>query len=135
MKTLYYSYIGYKFKKYFLIFESYILEHVIKLVIKLGDFFRLKRERRNEVTQHAKEELSAVLQTLLSIFLMAIFAHVTFLTQSVFPWYSILGFGLGLAIVVYLWLGRKSKVFVSFLLLFTFVYSIAYNFAAIFPLH
>ena len=86
------------------------------------------------MSQYAKEELSAVIQTLLSIFLMAIFAHVTYLTQSVFPWYSVLGFGIGLAIVVYLWLGRKSIVFVSFLLLFTFVYSVAYNFAAIFPL-
>lgn len=86
------------------------------------------------MSQHAREELSAVLQTLLSIFLMAIFAHVTYITQSVFPWYSIIGFGLGLAIVVYLWLGRKGQFFVSFLLLFTFVYSIAYNFAAIFPL-
>lgn len=85
--------------------------------------------------QYEKEELVTVLQTLLSIFLIAIFAHVTYLTQSVFPWYSILGFGLGLAIIVYLWLGKKSIVFVSFLLLFTFVYSIAYNFAAIFPTH
>lgn len=86
------------------------------------------------MTQHGREELSIVFQALSSIFLLAIFAHVTYLTQSVFPWYSVLGFGLGLAIIVYLWLGKKSIAFVSFTLLFTFVYSVSYNFAAIFPL-
>ncbi|KGR79792.1 hypothetical protein [Ureibacillus manganicus] len=87
------------------------------------------------MNQHYKEELNLVLQALLGIFLTAIFAHVMFLTQSVFPWYSVFVFGFGLAIVVYLLLRKKSIVFVSFLILFTFVYSIAYNFGVLFPLH
>ncbi|SOC39252.1 hypothetical protein [Ureibacillus acetophenoni] len=87
------------------------------------------------MNQHYREELSLVFQALLGILLTAIFAHVMFLTQSVFPWYSVFVFGIILAIVAYLLFRKRVIPFISFTILFTFVYSIAYNFGVLFPLH
>ncbi|SOC44452.1 hypothetical protein [Ureibacillus acetophenoni] len=87
------------------------------------------------MNQYQREELNLISQSLLSILLISIFAYCISFISNTFPWQSLLGFGIGLSIIVICWIGRRSYVFISFLLLYTVVYSIAYNFSAFFSVH
>ena len=83
------------------------------------------------MTQYAREELNLIGQQLLSIFLIAVLAFVFSLKVSQFPWWELIGIGIGLSIVVLCWSGTKYSFFVASLLLYTVAYSIIYNWSTI----
>lgn len=84
------------------------------------------------MTQYAKEELSLISQQLLSLLLIAVLAFVFSLKDSLFPWWELIGVGIGLSIVILCWSGTKYIYLVASLLLYTVAYSIIYNWSAIF---
>ncbi|MGI2328636.1 hypothetical protein [Planococcus sp. YIM B11945] len=87
------------------------------------------------VTNHSNEELRLINQLLLAIFLVTDFGYFLFLNNPVFPWFALAGAGVGLAIIVYCWSGTKYWLFNTILLLSTAVFSVVYNFTAMFGHH
>jgi len=85
--------------------------------------------------QYNVEELHMLNQLLLGIFLVADFSFYLLLSTSVFPWYSLIGAAIGLVIIVFSWSGAKYYLFNSTILICALLFSLAYNWSAIFNLH
>lgn len=87
------------------------------------------------MSQYSINELKIINQVMFGLFIAADFAFFLHLTNSSFPWFSLLGAGIGLAIIVLCWSGKKFSFFVSSLLTSTVVFTIAFSWSAIFNLH
>jgi len=85
--------------------------------------------------QHNIEELKLLIQGMLGLFLAADFGFYLYLSHTHFPWFALLGAGIGLSIIVLCWSGRKYVLFIASLLVFTVVHTIYYNWNAIFNIH
>lgn len=86
----------------------------------------------NYMTKYNDEELRMINQLLLAIFLVGDFAYFLFLNNAVFPWFALAGASVGLAIIVLCWTGTKYLLFNISLVLATVVFSLAFNWGAIF---
>jgi len=84
------------------------------------------------VTQYNLEELKMLNQVFLALFIVADFALYLFFVHNTFPWFALLGFGIGLAIIVLCWTGKKYMQFIASLLVFTMLFSVVYNWHSIF---
>ena len=84
------------------------------------------------MTQYNLEELKMLNQVFLALFIVADFALYLFFVHDTFPWFALLGFGIGLAIIVLCWTGKKHMQFIASLLVFTMLFSIVYNWHSIF---
>ncbi|MEK3952165.1 MULTISPECIES: hypothetical protein [Psychrobacillus] len=83
------------------------------------------------MTQYNLEELRMLNQVLLALFIVADFALLLFFYNSPFPWFALLGSGIGLAIIVLCWTGRKHTIFIASLLTFSVLHTIVYNWSSI----
>lgn len=84
------------------------------------------------MTQYNLEELKLLNQVFFALFLVADFALILHFNNSEFPWFALLGAGIGLFIIVLCWTGKKFTYFLGSLLVCTALYSIFYNWHAIF---
>lgn len=84
------------------------------------------------MTQYNLEELKMLNQVFLALFIVADFALYLFFVHNTFPWFALLGFGIGLAIIVLCWTGKKYMQFIASLLVFTMLFSVVYNWHSIF---
>lgn len=84
------------------------------------------------MTQYNLEELKMLNQVFLALFIVADFALYLFFVHDTFPWFALLGFGIGLAIIVLCWTGKKHMQFIASMLVFTMLFSIVYNWHSIF---
>ncbi|QUG40170.1 hypothetical protein KD050_12700 [Psychrobacillus sp. INOP01] len=83
------------------------------------------------MTQYNIEELRMLNQVLLALFIVADFALLLFFNNSPFPWFALLGSGIGLSIIVLCWTGRKHAIFIASLLVFSVFHTIIYNWSSI----
>ena len=83
------------------------------------------------MTQYNLEELKMLNQFLFALFIVADFALALYFYNNSFPWFALLGAGIGLAIIVFCWTGKKYLLFISFLLAFTAIYSVIFNWSSI----
>jgi len=83
------------------------------------------------VTQYNIEELKLLNQVLFALFIVADFALFIDFANANFPWFALIGVGIGLAIIVACWTGRKYTAFIAALLVSTTLYSIVFNWQAI----
>lgn len=83
------------------------------------------------MTQYNIEEMKMLNQVFFALFIVADFALCLFFYNNPFPWFALLGFGIGLAIIVLCWTGKKHTYFIASLLVFTIVFSIVYNWHSI----
>lgn len=83
------------------------------------------------MSQYNLEELKILNQVFLALFLVADFALFLHFNNSVFPWFALLGSGIGLSIIVLCWTGKKYTYFLSSLLVCTGIFSIVYNWHAV----
>lgn len=79
------------------------------------------------MTQYNIEELKMLNQVLFALFLVADFALLLHFTHVEFPWFALLGSGVGLSIIIVCWTEKKVTYFIGSLLVFTVVFSIIYN--------
>lgn len=79
------------------------------------------------MTKYNIEELQMLNQVLFALFIVADFALLVHFNNSPFPWFALLGSGIGLAIIVLCWTGKKYTYFIGSLLVATAVFSIVYN--------
>ena len=63
------------------------------------------------MSQYNKEELSLVIQVLLPLCLVAAFGFILSFITGEFPWITLLGASVGLAVILLSWLGKKSFIF------------------------
>ncbi|TQR16440.1 hypothetical protein [Psychrobacillus soli] len=86
------------------------------------------------MSQYNLEELKMLNQVLFALFIAADFALFLFFQHNAytFPWFALLGAGIGLAIIVLCWTGKKHTYFIATLLVSTAVFSVIYNWQAIF---
>jgi hypothetical protein len=84
------------------------------------------------VTQHSKEELNLLVQTLLPLLIIGGLATFLISTSGGFPWYTLLGTSIGLAIIILSWAGRKTVFFAATLVLTAAVFTPLYNWSTIF---
>ncbi|MFJ7825960.1 hypothetical protein [Psychrobacillus sp. NPDC096623] len=83
------------------------------------------------MTQYNLEELKMLNQLLFALFIVADFALALFFYNNTFPWFALAGAGIGLAIIVFCWTGKKYLFFIASLLVFTAMYSVVYNWHSI----
>ena len=83
------------------------------------------------MTQYNLEELKILNQVLFALFIVADFALALFFYNSAFPWFALVGSGIGLAIIVLCWTGKQHLYFLSSLIVFTVLFSIVYNWHSI----
>jgi hypothetical protein len=83
------------------------------------------------VSQYNLEELKILNQVFLALFIVADFALGLFFYKNAFPWFALLGSGIGLAIIVLCWTGKKHTYFIASLLVCTVLFSLVYNWNAI----
>ncbi|MEI4771449.1 hypothetical protein WAX74_17620 [Psychrobacillus sp. FJAT-51614] len=83
------------------------------------------------MTQYNREELSLLNQVFFALFIVADFALFLYFHQSEYPWFSLLGAGIGLFIIVLCWSGKKYTYFLASLLVCTALFSLVYNWHAI----
>ncbi|MEI4769038.1 hypothetical protein WAX74_05105 [Psychrobacillus sp. FJAT-51614] len=79
------------------------------------------------MSQYNLEELKILNQVLFALFIVADFALLLFLKNNAFPWFALLGAGIGLAIIVLCWTGTKHLYFIASLLVCTILFSLVYN--------
>ncbi|WP_419960736.1 hypothetical protein [Psychrobacillus sp. BM2] len=79
------------------------------------------------MSQYNLEELKILNQVLFALFVVADFALFLFFKSNAFPWFALLGAGIGLAIIVLCWTGTKHMYFIASLLVCTFLFSLVYN--------
>jgi len=79
------------------------------------------------MTQYNIEELKLMNQVFLALFLVADFALFLYFANTTFPWFALAGAGVGLAIIVLCWSGKKYPYFIGSLLVATTLFSIVYN--------
>jgi hypothetical protein len=87
------------------------------------------------MSEHIKDELRMMNQMLLAIFVAANYAYFLSLEFTPFPWFSFIGVSIGLAIILFCWIGRKYTLFTVALLAGTAVFSILYNWSVLFSVH
>lgn len=83
------------------------------------------------MTQYNLDELKMLNQFLFALFIVADFALALYFYNNSFPWFTLLGAGIGLAIIVLCWTGKKYLLFISFLVAFTAIYSVIFNWSSI----
>lgn len=79
------------------------------------------------MTKYNREELRMLNQCFLALFIVADFALLLFYYQSPYPWFALLGSGIGIAIIVFCWTGRKYTLFIASLLVFSIAHTLIYN--------
>ena len=77
--------------------------------------------------QYNIEELKLMNQVFLALFLVADFALFLYFSNTAFPWFALAGAGVGLAIIVLCWSGKKYSYFIGSLLVATALFSVVYN--------
>ena len=77
--------------------------------------------------QYNIEELKLMNQVFLALFLVADFALFLYFSNTAFPWFALAGAGVGLAIIVLCWSGKKYSYFIGSLLVATTLFSVVYN--------
>ena len=87
------------------------------------------------MSEHSKEELKILNQALFAIFLAADFAYFLSIINTEFPWFSLAGASIGLAIIVFCWSGAKYMLFNIFLLIVTAFLLLVYNWGSLFGTH
>ncbi|HYK74440.1 MAG TPA: hypothetical protein VEV44_15195 [Pseudoneobacillus sp.] len=87
------------------------------------------------MTEHNKAELRMLSQIFLAIFMVADYGLFLRLNNSEFPWFALAGASVGLSIILFCWVGKKYVLFNVVLLAGTAIYSIAYNWSALFNIH
>ncbi|WP_342577619.1 hypothetical protein [Psychrobacillus sp. FSL K6-2843] len=85
------------------------------------------KERGKDVSAYNLAELKMLNQVLFALFIVADLALALFFYNSSFPWFALLGSGVGLAIIVLCWTGKKHGYFIGSLLVFTVLFSLVYN--------
>lgn len=85
--------------------------------------------------QYNIEELQMLNQLLLGIFLVANFSYYLLLSTTVFPWYSLIGAAIGLVIIVISWSGAKYYLFNATIVICALLFSLTFNWSAIFNLN
>lgn len=83
------------------------------------------------MTQYNLDELKILNQVLFALFLVADFALFLHFNNNDFPWFALLGAGIGLSIIVLCWTGKRYTYFLACLLISTAVFSIVYNWQSI----
>ena len=75
------------------------------------------------MSQYNKEELNLVIQAVIPLFIVA--GLVIFLISSSvgFAWFTLFGVSIGLSIIIFTWIGKKSSFFVASLFLVALVYT------------
>lgn len=86
------------------------------------------------MSQYNLEELKILNQVLFALFIVADFALFLYFTSNTFPWFALLGAGIGLAIIVLCWTGTKHMYFIASLLVSSAVFSLVYNWTTIFSI-
>ena len=66
-------------------------------------------------------------QCMLALFIVADFAFFLFLYQTPYPWFALLGSGIGIAIIVLCWTGRKYTLFIASMLVFSIAHTLFYK--------
>lgn len=84
------------------------------------------------MTQYNLEELKLLNQFLFALFIVADLSLGLFFFNNEFPWFALIGSGIGLAIIVLCWTGTKYMYFIASLLIFTILFSLVYNWHSIF---
>ncbi|MFJ8063565.1 hypothetical protein ACIQYS_02910 [Psychrobacillus sp. NPDC096426] len=84
------------------------------------------------MSQYNLEELKMLNQVFFALFIVADFALFLFFQNNTFPWFALLGAGIGLAIIVLCWTEKKYTYFISTLLVCTAVFSVIYNWQTLF---
>ena len=79
------------------------------------------------MTQYNLEELKILNQVLLALFIVADLSLGLFFYNNEFPWFALLGSGIGLAIIVFCWTETKYMYFIASLLVCTILFSLVYN--------
>ncbi|MFS0635524.1 hypothetical protein AB1K84_06440 [Mesobacillus foraminis] len=87
------------------------------------------------MSDNTKSELRFLNQVLFALWLTADYAYLLHLTDGKFPWFALLGAPVGLAIILLCWLGKKYALFSFVLVASAVVFSIAFNWNAIFSVH
>ncbi|RFU69862.1 hypothetical protein D0469_08625 [Peribacillus saganii] len=87
------------------------------------------------MSEFNKSEIRMMNQILLGLFIAVNYAYFLSLGNTPFPWFSYLGAPVGLAIILFCWIGKKYLLFNIALLAATVIYSIAFNWGALFPSH
>lgn len=83
------------------------------------------------MSQYNIEELKLLNEVFFALFLVGDFTLFLHFHDSVFPWFALLGAGIGLSVIVLCWTGKKHTYFIASLLVATAVFSIVYNWQAI----
>ena len=83
------------------------------------------------MSQYSKEELSLVIQALLPLGLIGGLAILFISNSGGFSWFTLLGISIGLSIIIFTWIGKKSSVFIASLLIAALVLSPLYNLGTI----
>lgn len=83
------------------------------------------------MTNYNLEELRLLNQFLLALFIVADFALLLFFYQSPYPWFALLGSGIGIAIIVLCWTGRKYILFIVSILVFSIAHTLIYKWSEI----
>ncbi|MET0959786.1 MAG: hypothetical protein ABWX58_05625 [Psychrobacillus psychrotolerans] len=84
------------------------------------------------MTQYNLEELKLLNQVIFALFIVADLALGLFYYNNEFPWFALIGSSIGLAIIVLCWTGKKYIYFIAFLLVYTILFSLVYNWHALF---
>jgi hypothetical protein len=87
------------------------------------------------MSENVKVEIKMMNEILLAIFVVANYALFLQLSNVIFPWFALIGASIGLSIILLCWFGKRFLLFHTFLLAGTFIYSIAFNWGAIFGSH
>ena len=84
------------------------------------------------MSNYNREELVLLNQILLALFLVADFALFLHFSNSSFPWFALLGAGIGLAIIVLCCAEKVQIYFIASLLVFTGFFLLIYNWHSLF---
>ena len=79
------------------------------------------------MSKYSKDELNVVIQTLVPFSLIAGFAIFLISNTGGFPWFTLLGTSIGLSIIIFALIGRKSIIIVASLLMGALVFTSFYN--------
>lgn len=79
------------------------------------------------MSKYSKDELNVVIQTLVPFSIIAWFAIFLISNTGGFPWFTLLGTSIGLSIIIFTLLGRKSIIIVASLLMGALVFTSFYN--------
>ena len=84
------------------------------------------------MSQYNKEELNMIIQALVPLGIIGGLATFLISTSGGFPWFTLLGTAIGLAIILLSWVGRKSSMFAASLVIVAAVFTPLCNWSTIF---